>query len=196
MLTTIDHTRTAKVFALEEAIRRDLSEYLVTLHVEHTIAGGVYCRQLEIPAGTVLTGHIHRREHIAMVVKGVIDVYDGDGPPKTLRAPCIFVSQPGIKRAGFAITDTIFVTVHRLDDPDEQDLDKIEHECVCTTMEEYEKSHSDADTHPARARAISAETPMQNERLEMTPPLAVADAIDSRKMDAVSERESVDIQGR
>lgn len=145
-------TPNARVFALERAIKRDLADHIVQLRVEHTIGGGVYCRQLEIPAGTVLTGHIHLRGHIAMVVKGIIDVYDGDGPPKTLRAPCIFVSRPGIKRAGFAITDTIFVTVHRLEDPDEQDIEKIEAECVCTTMEEY--------------GATMRETPKKIERLE------------------------------
>jgi len=153
-LTSIDQKQVpqGRVFALERAIKRDLSEHLVQLQVKHYLAGGLYVRALEIPAGVVLTGHIHKRKHIAMVIQGLIDVYDGDAPPKCLRAPCIFVSEPGIKRAGFAITDTVFVTVHKLDAAGETDIEKIEAECVCKTMEEY--------------AAIAPETPEILERLE------------------------------
>jgi len=57
-----------RVFALEGAIKSNFHT-LLTLPVRHYIAGGVYVRELSIPAGTVLTGYIHKHEHIAIVAR-------------------------------------------------------------------------------------------------------------------------------
>ena len=89
---------------------------------KHHFAPGVYARELFIPKGTVLTGKIHKTEHLNIISQGKISVATEDGP-KLIEAPHIMVSKPGTKRAGYAHEDTTWITIHVTD---ETDLDKIE----------------------------------------------------------------------
>lgn len=75
-------------------------------------ADGVYGRELFIPAGTVLTGKIHRHSTLNFLMQGRIKVTSADGTVRELEAPQIFTSPPGCKKVGYAITDTIWVNVH------------------------------------------------------------------------------------
>jgi len=84
---------------------------LVELETEHYFSDELYARALFIPAGTVLTGKVHKRDHLNFLMKGEIKVMTDDGV-KLLKAPAIIESKKGIKRAGFAMTDTLWVTVH------------------------------------------------------------------------------------
>jgi quercetin dioxygenase-like cupin family protein len=79
--------------------------------VDHLFVDGLYARTLYIPAGAVLTGKVHRRDHINFLMKGTIRVMTDEGM-KLLEAPQIISSKKGIKRAGFAITDTEWTTIH------------------------------------------------------------------------------------
>ena len=96
------------------------------LETVHHFAPGLYARELRIPAGTVLTGKIHKTTHINVVSAGEITVWTEEGM-KRVRAPYTFVSQPGTKRAGLAHTDTVWTTFHVTQ---ETDLAKIEAECI------------------------------------------------------------------
>lgn len=124
-----------RVFALEEAIKKNCET--ITLPVRHFIAGGVYARELSIPAGTVLTGYIHKHEHVAIVSTGDISVYDEHGLTR-IKGPHTFISRPGIKRAGYAHEDTLFITIHRMSDPSETDIAELEKEFVTTTYTEFD----------------------------------------------------------
>ena len=123
----------SKVFALEEAIKRDLGEQLVELPVKNHFAHGVYGRELFIPKGTVLTGKIHKFTQLNVLVKGDISVLTEDGV-KRVKPPFVIVSPPGTKRAAYAHEDTIWLTVHGTH---ETDVDKIEHEFVAQSETEY-----------------------------------------------------------
>ena len=97
------------------------------LETKHYFADGMYCREVFRPAGALIVGKVHKREHFYMVLMGEITV-TGDGlPPKTFKAPAILVSAPGTKRAVYAHTDAVCITVHRTDS---RDLDEIERELV------------------------------------------------------------------
>ena len=98
----------AKVMALEDEIAK-LPQ--VDCPVKHYFSPGLYAREMTIPAGVVLTGAVHRTEHLCTISAGRIVVESGHGPVE-LCAPCTFVSQPGIKRAGYAIEETVFTTYH------------------------------------------------------------------------------------
>tara|TARA_R110000868_G_scaffold345083_1_gene606185 strand:- start:5171 stop:5602 length:432 start_codon:yes stop_codon:yes gene_type:complete len=78
---------------------------------KHYFADGLYAREITIPAGVVLTGKIHRTEHINVVSKGCITVWTEEGMKK-LSAPSTFVSSPGTKRAGYAHEETVWTTFH------------------------------------------------------------------------------------
>lgn len=100
----------------------------IELPTEHFFADGMYGRFMTvIPAGTTIVGKVHRREHFFVLCYGTMQISDGDGPAKEITGPAIIVSQPGTKRAGFAVTDTACMNFHRTD---KTDLDEVEAELV------------------------------------------------------------------
>jgi hypothetical protein len=100
----------------------------------HYFAEGIYVREITIPAGVPLIGKIHKTSHINIVSRGEIIVWTETGM-KRLSAPFTFVSQPGTKRVGWAVTDTVWSTIHpNLDDT--HDLALLESQLIWTT-EEY-----------------------------------------------------------
>jgi quercetin dioxygenase-like cupin family protein len=98
----------------------------VELTTKHHFAEGLYCREVFRPEGTTIVGKVHKREHLYMVLAGIVTVI-GSGEPQTLEAPAIIVSSPGTKRAVFAHTDATCCTVHRTDS---KDLESIERELL------------------------------------------------------------------
>lgn len=103
-----------------------------TVPVWHHFAPGMYARQMLIPKGTVLTGAVHKTEHLC-IVSGVIDVTNDTGVIRIADQQYIFVSKPGVKRAGVALEDTYFTTVHATD---ETDLDKLVIELTESTSQQ------------------------------------------------------------
>lgn len=97
----------------------------VELPTTHFFADGMYARVVERPAGTVIVGRVHRREHFYIVSKGRVAVDSGDGAdPVVYESGSVLVSQPGTKRAVYALEDAVCMTVHRVDGM--RDLDEIE----------------------------------------------------------------------
>lgn len=96
------------------------------LKTEHYFADGMYCRALFRPRDTLIIGKCHKREHLYLVVQGEVTIV-GDGFKERVKAPRIFVSKPGTKRAVYAHEDSLCITVHRTDNTD---LDKIEAELI------------------------------------------------------------------
>jgi hypothetical protein len=98
----------------------------------HYFAKGLYAREIFIPKGTLLTGKIHRTEHLNIISKGEISVVTETGT-KRIKAPFTMVSRPGTKRVGFAHEDTVWTTVHATE---ETDMKKIEADLIAPTFEE------------------------------------------------------------
>jgi len=101
----------------------------VQLPTSHFFADGMYCRFLPRPAGTLIVGKVHKREHFYIVATGTVRVSDDDGATAIEYVPTLLVSKPGTKRAVLAVTDAVCMTVHRLDHPT-QDLAAIERELM------------------------------------------------------------------
>lgn len=94
-----------------------LDQPQVEIEPTHYFAKGLYARQITIPAGTVVTGKLHRTEHLNLLVQGEITVWTEDGMQR-LTAPQVIVSKPGTKRVGYAHTDTVWITVHAIEETD------------------------------------------------------------------------------
>lgn len=94
----------------------------VDLPLRHHFTPGMYAREMTIPAGTILTGKIHKTTHLNIVSAGDITVWT-EGGMKRIKAPFSFVSQPGTKRVGLTHADTVWTTIHVTE---ETDLDKLE----------------------------------------------------------------------
>jgi hypothetical protein len=90
---------------------------------------GTYARQMFIPKGTLIIGKIHRHQHLNFIMQGRVSVATEFGT-KFLTAPCVFVSEVGLKRAVYAEEDTIWVTVHQTKFTGEENLDKMEDELI------------------------------------------------------------------
>ncbi len=120
-----------RVEAFEDQIRK-LPE--VELKVVHRFSDGVYARELHIPKGTVLTGHIHKYTNLNIMSKGDLSIRMEDGV-KRVKAPFTVVSPPGTKRIAYAHEDTIWTTIHGTD---ETDIDAIEDHFIAHSCDEYE----------------------------------------------------------
>ena len=104
-----------------------LTHTYTPIHDEY--GAGTYARQMFIPKGTLIIGKIHRHAHLNFIMQGKVSVSTEFGP-KFLTAPCMFVSEVGLKRAVYAEEDTIWVTVHQTKFTGEENLDKMEDELI------------------------------------------------------------------
>jgi quercetin dioxygenase-like cupin family protein len=121
-----------QIFALE---RRILECEPAVMPLRHFFADGLYGRELTIPKHCVLTGAIHKRQHINILLKGDITVVT-DGEPVRIQAPYVMVSEPGTKRAGFAHEDSVWLTVHACE---ATDVAAAEDELATNDPQEYER---------------------------------------------------------
>lgn len=99
----------------------------------HRFVEGLYAREITIPKDVVLTGKIHKFEHLNFLMKGKISVLTEDGI-KEITAPAVIPSMPGTKRVGYTHEETIWVTVHATDCRDESE---IEDKLTCSTHEQF-----------------------------------------------------------
>lgn len=102
------NTRQA-IVALEQAMRAN-PDIQVEFEVKHYFAHGTYTKELYIPAGVVLTGKIHRNSCINILSKGKMRVISDEGQ-YDIEAPYVFVSGPDVKKAGYALEDSIWINV-------------------------------------------------------------------------------------
>jgi hypothetical protein len=96
-------------------------------------ARGVYAREITIPAGTLLTGKIHKYEQINILSKGDISVLTEEGIVR-VQAPCTIVSPAGTKRIAYAHTECVWTTIHGTE---LTDLEAIEAQFIAQTEQEY-----------------------------------------------------------
>lgn len=97
----------------------------IELKCNHYFSHGVYTRELFIPKGTVLTGKIHRYSSVNIISKGKIRAISDKGI-HDIEAPHVFVTGPFVKKAGFALEDTVWINVLPWDK--EEDIEMVERE--------------------------------------------------------------------
>jgi len=112
------------VDALEAAMRLETP---VIIEPVHHFADGLYAREITIPAGTLLTGKIHRTQHLNVISRGRISVWTAGDEVREIVAPFTFVAHPGTRRVGFAHEETVWTTIHATR---ETDLDRLEAELI------------------------------------------------------------------
>lgn len=113
--------------AMDASDQCTLTHTYTPIHEEYGC--GTYARQIFMPKGTLVVGKIHRHAHLNFIMKGKVSVATEFGP-KVFEAPCVFVSEVGLKRAVFIEEDTIWVTVHQTKFTGEENLDKMEAELI------------------------------------------------------------------
>ena len=96
------------------------------LQTEHYFSGGMYCRKLTRPAGTLIVGKVHKKDHFFLCAKGQIIAWSEKGMV-TLNEGDVIASKAGTKRVTLAVTDAIGITFHKTN---KINLDKIEKELI------------------------------------------------------------------
>ena len=99
---------------------------------------GMYAREMFLPKGGFIVGKLHKQPHLSVVLKGKIIVFSEKGK-HYFEAPCVLPSHPGDKRIGYAVEDTIWLTVHLTKHLSEEKMDDIEEEVIAKSYEELER---------------------------------------------------------
>lgn len=109
-------------------VQQQLSESpdQIDVPVQHHFAPGVYIRQMDAAAGTLVVSKMHRTEHMNILLKGSLTVATEDGI-QLMTAPCVLKSMPGTKRIGYFHEDSSWITIHPTSDTD---LEKIEQQVI------------------------------------------------------------------
>lgn len=97
----------------------------IALETKHHFADLVYVRTVFMKAGSLITGKIHKVEHVVIVSQGSASIVCEERGAQFINAPMIFISQPMVKRVLFIHEDMIFTTVHQ-NPTNTRDLDELE----------------------------------------------------------------------
>ena len=115
-----------KIEILEWIIENKMDNIADDLPITHNIYGGMYEREMFIPEGVILTGKIHLKDHIFILLEGDLSVMTDIGI-KRIQAPYKFNVKAGIKKIGYAHTDVKCTTIHKTN---KKSIEKIERELV------------------------------------------------------------------
>lgn len=131
----------AKIMDLE-ATMKDMDsslewEEVEELYNDHIFAPGVYGRKMLIPRGMCVVGKIHKHAHINVITRGLIKVVTEFGED-IYSGPKIWVSEPGTKRAVYAIEETEWMTIHA-NPSDTTDIREIEGEVIASSFKALEE---------------------------------------------------------
>jgi hypothetical protein len=99
----------------------------IDLPIQHHFSDGIYGREMFVPAGAGFTGKIHKTEHMSILLSGEMLIKTTTGAAEHIVAPCMFISPADTKKAGVAVTDSVFMTIHGTH---ERDINKLELELV------------------------------------------------------------------
>lgn len=122
MAAEVSTTLRQKVEALEQTV---VAQHLPQAEcpVRHYFAPGVFAREMTIPAGTLLTGAVHRTENLAVLSAGSLVMATEQGPV-TIRAPHVMTVKAGAKNCGYAIETAVFTNFFA-NPANETDIEKL-----------------------------------------------------------------------
>jgi len=103
----------------------------------HSFAPEMYVREIQIPAGTLLVGKIHKNAHPNFLMAGKVSVFTEDGGTEHLTAPCYMISPAGTKRVVYTHEDTAWVTVHH-NPENTTDLERLEDHVIAKDFSDRE----------------------------------------------------------
>ena len=95
----------------------------VEMPIVNEFCNGLYARTMFIPAGTLLTGAIHKEENFLFVREGDIAIWTEAGMQRIAKGAMV-KSGVGAKRIGLTFEDTVLTTVH-FNPTNEKDGDKL-----------------------------------------------------------------------
>ena len=119
--------------------------------LKHSFSDGMYVREIFIPEGTVLTGKIHKHDHPNFLMSGKVRMVTEDGAEE-IEGPLSMISSAGTKRAIYALTDVVWITVHN-NNTNTQDLSELEKDVIAPSYEAYDKFIAGKDNFVNRLKS-------------------------------------------
>jgi quercetin dioxygenase-like cupin family protein len=95
----------------------------LALHQEHYFGGGVYAKQIHIPAGSFIVQHKHEFDHLSVLASGKVYVGVGDEVAEYTAPACVLI-KAGANHVVEATEDAVWFCVHATDCADAQSADK------------------------------------------------------------------------
>ena len=88
-----------------------LTQPQVRNSIVHRFGPGIYIREATYPANSLIVGQYHLSEHMNVLLKGKIEVIDGNGNVNVFTAPYMFVAPPGSK-IGRTLEEVIWQNIY------------------------------------------------------------------------------------
>ncbi|MGB1226466.1 MAG: hypothetical protein ACPG9K_01130 [Poseidonibacter sp.] len=96
------------------------------LPLTHSFSDGIYAREIFMPKGSLIIGHVHNTTHLNIVSTGSALV-SIDGEIQRITAPYTFESESGCRKILYIEEDMFWTTIHKTDD---RDLDSLTHTLI------------------------------------------------------------------
>jgi hypothetical protein len=116
--------RPAKDFSLQEieSLERSLLDLpQVDVPLTHIFAPNVYWREVRMPKGSFIIGHLHKTEHLNVILTGKVRVLM-EGKMHTIEAPLVIKSGPGVRKILYIEEECRWATVHPTETTDLEEL--------------------------------------------------------------------------
>ena len=96
----------------------------VDCQTKHYFGPSIYIREVTMPAGSVVIGKPHRKEHMCVMLQGRMIVMDAEGNQRELVAPMTFVGGPG-RKVAYILETTVFQNILATDETDIEVLENM-----------------------------------------------------------------------
>lgn len=96
----------------------------VDCQTKHYFGPSLYIREVTMPAGAVVIGKPHRKEHMCVMLQGRMIIVDAEGVQKELVAPLTFVGGPG-RKVAYILETTVFQNILATDETDIEVLENM-----------------------------------------------------------------------
>lgn len=115
---------------VEVLLAKSLELPQVDCQTKHYFGPSIYIREVTMPAGAVVIGKPHRKEHMCVMLQGRMIIVDAEGSQKELVAPLTFVGSAG-RKVAYILETTVFQNILATD---ETDIDVLENMLVDNTQ--------------------------------------------------------------
>jgi len=112
-----------KDLSVEKLLDICKKEAQVECPLYHHFSPGLYVRELNVPADTVLIGFKQKFHHLNIFLKGKVTMVI-NGEVKTLEAPMIFTGNPG-RKVGHVIEDMVWLNVYPTNETSVEKIEEI-----------------------------------------------------------------------
>lgn len=85
------------------------------IQIRHYFAPGIYCREMWVPAGAMVTSKIHKTEHQFILSAGALIVRTEQDEEVIIEAPYIGTTYPGTRRVAYFPVASCWTTRHHMD---------------------------------------------------------------------------------